>query len=143
MSDVTTDLMNGSMIAEIRARGCTTPGVAETIVEFHGPAHVSRNLHRVEELGSEVANSDTEAGAKMRALLAGQPVPAVATVDAQIAAAEETLNEKAQEVAAEQHAPVVEIPTDNAPSTADLGAVAAEQKAAVDTEVPTETLGDA
>jgi hypothetical protein len=71
MSDVTTDLMNGSMIAEIRARGCTTPGVAEAIVEHHGAVLVSQNLHRVEELGNECASSDTETGAKMRLLLHG------------------------------------------------------------------------
>lgn len=63
------DLMKADAIREIRATGCTLPGVAELIVEHHGAIHILANTTRIQALGEEVAASDTETGAKMRALL--------------------------------------------------------------------------
>src|SRR6266849_4234530 len=63
------DLLKAEAIREVRASGCTMPGVAELIVEHHGATHILANVGRIQELGEEVAASDTEAGAKMRALL--------------------------------------------------------------------------
>jgi len=63
------DFLRAEAIREIRASGCTLPGVAELIVEHHGAAHVLADIGRIQALGEEVAASDTETGAKMRALL--------------------------------------------------------------------------
>jgi hypothetical protein len=63
------DLMKAEAIREVRATGCTLPGVAELIVEHHGAIHILANTTRIQALGEEVAASDTETGAKMRQLL--------------------------------------------------------------------------
>lgn len=63
------DLMRADAIREIRASGCTLPGVAELIVDFHGAVHVLTNVPKIQILGEEVAASDSEQGAKMRELL--------------------------------------------------------------------------
>lgn len=58
-------------IREVRARGCTTPGVAELIVEYHGALKVLGDLDHAQQLGEELAKDpDSPLGAKMRALLA-------------------------------------------------------------------------
>lgn len=67
--DVTYDLMRAEAIREIRARGCTTPGVAELLVRHHGPAHIFANLHRIEELLSEIYILDLEIADELRLLL--------------------------------------------------------------------------
>jgi len=66
------DLMKAEAIREVRASGCTMPGVAELIVEHHGALHILANTSRIQALGEEVAASDTEAGAKMREILQGE-----------------------------------------------------------------------
>jgi len=63
------ELMRADAIREIRASGCTLPGVAELIVDFHGAVHVLTNVPKIQTLGEEVAASDSEQGAKMRELL--------------------------------------------------------------------------
>lgn len=63
------DLMKAEAIREVRARGCTTPGVAELIVKYHGATHTLANLDRVAELGNELAASDTAEGQEMCARL--------------------------------------------------------------------------
>jgi|SRR6267378_8128709 len=63
------DLMRADAIREIRASGCTLPGVAELIVDFHGAVHVLTNVPKIQTLGEEVAASDSEQGTKMRQLL--------------------------------------------------------------------------
>lgn len=66
------DLLRAEAIREVRAGGCTLPGVAELIVEYHGALHILANTSRIQALGEEVAASDTEAGAKMREILQGE-----------------------------------------------------------------------
>jgi hypothetical protein len=66
---VNDDLMRAEAIREVRASGCTLPGVAELIVEFHGSIHVLTNVPRIQALGEECAGSDSEQGAKMRTIL--------------------------------------------------------------------------
>jgi len=68
------DLMKAEAIREVRASGCTMPGVAELIVEHHGALHILANTSRIQALGEEVAASDTEAGAKQ---LRGKTTPIV------------------------------------------------------------------
>jgi hypothetical protein len=63
------DLMRAEAIREIRASGCTTEGVAELIVDFHGAVHILTHVSEIQKLGQQVAASDTEQGAKMRQLL--------------------------------------------------------------------------
>ncbi len=63
------DFLRAEAIREVRASGCTLPGVAELIVEHHGASAVLANTSRIQALGEEVAASDTETGAKMRRLL--------------------------------------------------------------------------
>jgi hypothetical protein len=98
------DFLRAEAIREVRASGATMPGVAELIVEFHGANKVLGDVAGIQKLGEEAAASDTEIGAKLRALLGQQ------AVDAKTLADEKALNEEAQRVAAEQHAPVVEVP---------------------------------
>src|SRR6266849_1442837 len=63
------ELMRAEAIREIRASGCTTEGIAELIVDFHGAVHILTHVANIQKLGEEVAASDTEQGAKMRQLL--------------------------------------------------------------------------
>jgi len=63
------DFLRAEAIREVRASGCTLPGVAELIVEHHGASAVLADTSRIQALGEEVAASDTETGAKMRRLL--------------------------------------------------------------------------
>lgn len=77
-------------IREIRARGCTTPGVAELIVEYHGALHVLANLDQTQQLGEKLAmDAESELGAKMRELLSeaaakevkAEPAPVVDPIE--------------------------------------------------------------
>jgi hypothetical protein len=116
-------MLPAEAVREVRARGCTTPGVAEAIVEHHGASFVLLNLHRVEELGSMAAAADTETGAKMRALLTSTPAEVPSPVDSGAAPTESS----ADAGAVSEPAPA------GLPSAADLDAVAAEQKVVEDT----------
>lgn len=75
------DLMIAEAIREIRARGCTTPGVAERIVKHHGHHHVHQNLHRVEQLLEEIFREDKIIAEEIRHLLERlAPLPASSTL---------------------------------------------------------------
>jgi hypothetical protein len=80
------DFLRAEAIREVRASGCTLPGVAELIVEHHGASAILANTSRIQALGEEVAASDTEAGTKMRALLqqVAKPTKTAAPAPAQI-----------------------------------------------------------
>jgi|SRR5580658_2362740 hypothetical protein len=114
------DFLRAEAIREVRASGATMPGVAELIVEFHGANKVLGDVAGIQKLGEEAAASDTEIGAKLRALLGQQ------AVDAKTLADEKALNEEAQRVAAEQHAPVVEVPPSGEPVPVTAGEAPAE-----------------
>jgi hypothetical protein len=114
------DFLRAEAIREVRASGATMPGVAELIVEFHGASKVLGDVAGIQKLGDEAAASDTEIGAKLRALLGQQ------AVDTKTLADEKALNEEAQRVAAEQHAPVVEVPQAEEPVPVTAGEAPAE-----------------
>ena len=65
-------LLPAEAIREIRARGCTTPGVAELVVRHHGASHVLNNLHRIEQLLEEIFVQDEIIAEELRELLERQ-----------------------------------------------------------------------
>jgi len=66
-------LLPAEAVREIRARGCTTPGVAELLVRHHGAHKVLSNLHRIEQLLEEIFEQDQIIAAELRELLENQP----------------------------------------------------------------------
>jgi hypothetical protein len=72
MSNVNADLLRAEAIREIRARGCTTPGVAEVIVRHYGAIHVLSNLHRIEQLLEAIFVEDLIIAEELRELLEKQ-----------------------------------------------------------------------
>ena len=66
-------LLPAEAIRELRARGVTTPGIAELLVRHHGAEHVLLNLHRIDELLSEIYLLDLEIAKELRELLERQP----------------------------------------------------------------------
>jgi hypothetical protein len=69
MGSFTGTLMHAEAIREIRARGCTTPGVAELLTRRHGAHHILSSLHRIEELLEAIFIEDSEIGQELRELL--------------------------------------------------------------------------
>src|SRR5271168_2149319 len=65
-------LLPAEAVREIRARGCTTPGVAELLVRHHGAHKVLSNLHRIEQLLEEIFLEDQVIASEMRDLIERQ-----------------------------------------------------------------------
>jgi hypothetical protein len=67
------DMMHSDAIREVRARGCTAPGVAEVIVRHYGANHILSNLDKIQALGEYLATEQSDDGQAMRDILADQP----------------------------------------------------------------------
>ena len=69
-------LLPAEAIREIRARGCTTPGVAEILVRHHGAGKVLSNLHDIPKLLEAIFVEDLVLAEELQELLDKQPPPA-------------------------------------------------------------------
>ena len=122
------DMMKAEAIREVRAAGCTMPGLAELIVEFHGAAHVLNNTSRIQALGDEVAASDSEQGAKMRQLLQGEAKKAEIAANASESSKPEAVAAVPAPAPADLAASAAAGTNSALPSAADLDSVAEEAK---------------
>jgi hypothetical protein len=66
------ELLPAEAIREVRARGCTTPGVAELLVRHYSAHHVLMNLHQIERLLEKIFLEEEIIAEELRELLERQ-----------------------------------------------------------------------